>query len=98
MDAGPGSSSFRLGTANDREWHGWEGAIVSEGAQPEPWAPTMVRRVVRVSRTSTQVVVVETDAGRAYLKALGNTAGEHALAREWIGTELAAAMGLRTLT
>jgi hypothetical protein len=64
---------------------------------PAEWNPTVVLRVSRVSRTSTQVAVVETDAGRGYLKALGNPAGEHALAREWIGTRLAFAMGLSTL-
>jgi hypothetical protein len=64
---------------------------------PGDWHPTQVRRVTKVSRTSTQVAVVETDAGRGYLKALGNPAGEHALAREWVGTELAASLGLKTL-
>ena len=71
---------------------------MGDAAQSELWVPTVVRRVVRISRTSTQVVIVETDAGRGYLKALGTPAGEHALAREWIGTKLAAAMGLLTLT
>ena len=37
-----------------------------------------------------------TDAGRAYIKALGNRQGPHALACEWVGTQLARWFGLPT--
>ncbi len=37
-----------------------------------------------------------TDRGEAYLKALGNPEGPHALASEWVGTSLAAWLGLPT--
>ncbi|MEQ8790699.1 MAG: hypothetical protein RIC55_30660 [Pirellulaceae bacterium] len=43
------------------------------------------------------VVIVETDAGRAFLKAMGNPEGEHALACDRVGTELAKWFGLATL-
>ena len=39
---------------------------------------------------------VDTDAGKAYLKAIGNPAGPHALACEWVGTRLASVVGLPT--
>ena len=42
------------------------------------------------------VVIVETDAGRGYLKAIGNPEGEHALACDLVGTQLAAWFGLPT--
>jgi hypothetical protein len=61
------------------------------------WKPTQVRRVARVLGSSMNTVVVETDAGRAYLKAIGNAQGEHALACELIGTSLAEWLGLPTL-
>jgi hypothetical protein len=41
-------------------------------------------------------MLVATDAGDAYLKAMGNPAGEHALACEWVGTQLAAWFELPT--
>jgi hypothetical protein len=46
--------------------------------------------------TSTNVFVVETDVGPAYLKALGNPAGPHALASELIGTQLARLLSMQT--
>jgi hypothetical protein len=39
---------------------------------------------------------IVTDAGHAYIKALGNPEGSHALACELVGTSLAGAFGLRT--
>jgi hypothetical protein len=39
---------------------------------------------------------VQTDAGPAYIKALGNAEGPHALACEWVATNLARQLGLRT--
>ena len=38
-----------------------------------------------------------TDAGRCYLKALGNKEGPHALAAEWVGTALADWIGLQNV-
>ena len=46
--------------------------------------------------TSTGVAQIITDAGPAYLKALGNPEGPYALASEWIGTQLARLFGLQT--
>ena len=43
------------------------------------------------------VARIVTDAGRAYIKALGNPEGEHVLACEWVGTNLARWFGLPTL-
>lgn len=40
--------------------------------------------------------MVETNAGRAYVKGLGNKSGPHALARDWVGTHLARWIGLET--
>lgn len=39
---------------------------------------------------------VTTDAGKAYLKAMGNPEGPHPLACEWVATHLAQWLGLRT--
>src|SRR5580698_9717104 len=68
-----------------------------EAIDPTPlWQPTRVLRVKQTLATSTAATIVETDAGDAVLKALGNASGEHALAKEWIGTRLARAIGLVT--
>lgn len=48
-------------------------------------------------QSSTQVVIVETDVGYGYLKAMGNPEGEHALACDFVGTQLAKWLGLPTL-
>ena len=61
------------------------------------WKPTCVQRVERVLCTSMNTVLVVTDAGRGYLKALGNREGEHALACELIGSSLAEWLRLPTL-
>lgn len=61
------------------------------------WNPTTLQRVERVLATSMNTVVVVTDAGKGYLKALGNAQGEHALACELIGSSLAEWLGLPTL-
>ena len=47
--------------------------------------------------SSTEVVRVVTDEGPAYLKALNNPVGLHALVRDWVGTELARWFGLPVL-
>jgi hypothetical protein len=62
-----------------------------------PWPPTELRRVVRVLTTSTTPIVVATDAGDAYVKTLGNPEGPTSLLVEWVGTGLAAWLGLPTV-
>jgi hypothetical protein len=61
------------------------------------WQPTCITQFVEARQSSTQVVIVETDAGRGFLKAMGNPEGEHALACDWVGTQLAKWFGLKTL-
>lgn len=61
------------------------------------WQPTCISQFVEARKSSTQVVIVETDAGRGFLKAIGNPEGEHALACDWVGTQLARWFGLPTL-
>ena len=61
------------------------------------WQPTTFKRYVTCFPTSTGVALIVTDAGEAYIKALGNREGPHALAREYVGTMLAQWFGLQTL-
>jgi len=62
-----------------------------------PWQPTCFKRFEEcVVGTSTRPARIVTDAGRAYLKAMNNPMGPHALAREWVGTRLADWFGLDT--
>jgi hypothetical protein len=61
------------------------------------WRPTKVYRVEECKGTGADVVLLVTDAGRAYGKFLGNHEGPHVLACEYVGTRLAAALGLQTL-
>jgi hypothetical protein len=61
-----------------------------------PWNPTFIKRFVKAFPTSACVVLVETDAGKGYLKALGSDEGPNTLACEWVGTQLAAWFGLPT--
>ncbi len=61
------------------------------------WHPKCITQFVEARKSSTQVVIVKTDAGRAFLKAMGNPEGEHALACDWVGTQLAKWFGLPTL-
>lgn len=61
-----------------------------------PWRPTAFRRFAEAIESSTGVARIMTDAGEAFIKALGNREGPHALAREWIGTSLAEWFGLST--
>jgi hypothetical protein len=64
-----------------------------------PWEPTTIKKVVDAAReTASQVVVVETNQGSGYLKAMGNRAGIHSLAVEVVATRLAQWLGLPTLT
>jgi hypothetical protein len=60
------------------------------------WQPTTIRRFIKGFPTSAQTALVETDAGRAYVKAMGGPEGPHTLASEWVGTQLAAWLGLST--
>ena len=63
---------------------------------PPPWQPTMIRRFIKGLSTATATVIVETDQGEGYLKAMGNPEGPHVLACEWVGTQLARRLGLLT--
>ena len=61
------------------------------------WSPTCIKRVQRCDvDSSTNPVVVLTDKGTGYFKALGNPEGAHVLAREFVGTSLATVLGLPT--
>ncbi|WP_395089765.1 HipA family kinase [Armatimonas sp.] len=68
---------------------------------PDPlidlWNPGEFVRFGRTIATSTSVAEVVMEEGTAYLKALGNPEGPHALAREFVGTCLARAFELPTL-
>jgi len=60
------------------------------------WEPTRLREVAGSADTSTGATEVTTDAGRAYIKPLGNRQGPHVLATDWVGTHLAKWFGLST--
>lgn len=60
------------------------------------WKPTRLMEVGRTLDTSTGAARVMTDAGPAYLKAMGNRQGPHVLATDWVGTHLAKWFGLST--
>jgi hypothetical protein len=60
------------------------------------WQPTEFRRFEASFPTSTSPSRIVTDAGRAYLKGIGNPEGPHALASEWLAGNLAKWLGLRT--
>jgi HipA-like protein len=60
------------------------------------WQPKQFRRYIETIKSSSLTAVIETDAGRAYLKAINNPQGVHVLACDWIGTRLARRFGLRT--
>jgi hypothetical protein len=60
------------------------------------WRPTKLLRVAGSANTSTGVTEVLTDAGRAYIKPIGNRQGPHVLATDWVGTHLAHWFGLST--
>ncbi|WP_165233370.1 HipA family kinase [Aquisphaera insulae] len=65
-------------------------------ASPGEWRPTEIRRFIRNFDTGTEAVLVLTDAGEGYLKAMGNAGGEHCLACEWVATHLARWFKLET--
>jgi hypothetical protein len=60
------------------------------------WHPTRLMEIGRSVDTSTGPAQVMTDAGPAYLKAMGNRQGPHVLATDWVGTHLAKWLGLST--
>ncbi len=62
--------------------------------QSQPWRPTRVVRVVESYDTSMGTTKVKTDATFAYLKAMGNRQGPHALANEFVASSLARLFGL----
>lgn len=65
--------------------------------EPErPWPPTAFRRFAKAIKTSTSPARIVTDAGPAYIKALGNPQGPHVLACDLVGTRLARWFGLQT--
>ena len=62
------------------------------------WQPSHFTRYERrIEKSSTRPSEIRTDAGPAFIKCLGNPEGPHALACEWIGTRVAALLGLQTL-
>ena len=60
------------------------------------WQPTEVTQFINHVNSGTGTLIVGTDAGPGYLKALGNPDGPHALAKDFLGTHLAAKLGLPT--
>lgn len=60
------------------------------------WQPTEVTQFVNHVNSGAGTLIVETDAGLGYLKALGNPDSPHALAKDFLGTHLAAMLGLPT--
>ncbi len=63
---------------------------------PAPWRPTTFVRHEQSLDTSMGTARIVTDAGPAYIKALGNRQGPHPLACEWVATHLADWLGLPT--
>jgi hypothetical protein len=62
----------------------------------DPWRPTTFLRFEEAFDTSMGTARIVTDAGPAYIKALGNRQGPHPLACEWVATNLARWFGLPT--
>lgn len=60
------------------------------------WQPTELLTIAESVATSTGATEVDTDAGRAYIKPMGNRSGPHVLATDWVGTHLAKWFGLST--
>ena len=60
------------------------------------WKPTQLMEVAGSADTSTGATEATTDAGRAYIKPMGNRQGPHVLATDWVGTHLAKWFGLST--
>jgi hypothetical protein len=64
--------------------------------RPSHFQPTRLLRVVNSLDTGMGTTEVLTDAGRAFIKVMGNRQGPHNLACEWVGTRLADWFGLPT--
>src|SRR5437867_1606779 len=64
--------------------------------QDQEWQPTTIKRFIKGFPTAACTVLVETDKGKGYLKALGGPEGPHTLACEWVATQLARWFGLAT--
>lgn len=60
------------------------------------WRPTEITQFIKNVDSGAGTLVVGTDAGLGYLKALGNPDGPHALVKDFLGTHLAAMLGLPT--
>ena len=60
------------------------------------WRPTTFLRYIETVDSSSRTAIIETDEGRAYLKAINNPQGVHVLACDWLGTKLARRFGLPT--
>ena len=60
------------------------------------WQPTTFLRLDDMLDTSMGTARILTDAGPAYVKAMGNRQGPHCLACEWVATQLADWFGLST--
>jgi hypothetical protein len=58
-------------------------------SSPNVWHPNEILRFIRNFDTGAGAILVLTDAGEGYLKAMGNIGGEHCLACEWVATHLA---------
>ncbi|HPF37585.1 MAG TPA: hypothetical protein PK093_02995 [Phycisphaerae bacterium] len=63
-------------------------------SSPPPWRPTQLLRVVKSFDTSMGTTLIKTDATFAYIKAMGNRQGPHALAAEFVASSLARWFGL----
>lgn len=61
------------------------------------WPPSEFRRFEEAVGSSMSTARIVTDAGPAYIKAMGNPQGPHQLACEYVGTQLAEWFGLATL-
>ena len=66
-------------------------------APKQRWQPTEFRRFEETIGSSMCTARIITDAGPAYIKAMGNPQGPHQLACEDVGTQLAEWFGLATL-
>ena len=67
------------------------------GSSDRRWRPAEFRRFEDSIPSSMCTARITTDAGPAYVKALGNPQGPHQLACEYVGTQLAEWFGLPTL-
>jgi hypothetical protein len=66
------------------------------GSSKKRWQPNEFKRVDEVIPSSMYTARIQTDAGPAYIKAMGNPQGPHQLACEYVGTQLAEWFGLPT--